>query len=454
MATRGPDGIGSELDEALVRAGRHLRRGVVSADLRTLEKAGGREADRFYRDRWSYDKVVRSTHGVNCTGSCSWKVYVKDGIITWESQQTDYPSAGPDRPDYEPRGCPRGAAFSWYTYSPTRVRYPYVRGVLLEEFRAAKARHGGDPVEAWAEITGNPDLAGRYKSARGKGGFVRATWDEAVELAAAAHVHTIRTWGPDRIAGFSPIPAMSMVSHAAGARFHALIGAPLLSFYDWYADLPVASPQVFGDQTDVPESGDWWDASYLVLWGSNVPVTRTPDAHWMTEARYRGQKVVVCSPDYSDATKFADEWLSPAPGTDGALAMAMGHVILREFFIDRQVPHFTDYVTRFTDAPFLVTLEQSEGAARPGKFLTAAALGDRSEHADFKPVVLDGRTQRPVAPGGSLGFRFGDAGLGRWNLDLGDIEPVLTLWGGAAGPGPAERGAAGPRLENQHGTAW
>lgn len=60
---------------------------------------------------------------------------------------------------------------------------------------------------------------------------------------------------------------MSMVGHAAGARFHALIGAPMLSFYDWYADLPVASPQVFGDQADVPESSDWWDASYLVLCG-------------------------------------------------------------------------------------------------------------------------------------------------------------------------------------------
>ena len=44
-ATREPGGVGSELDEALVRAGRHLRRGVVSADLRTLEKAAGREAD-------------------------------------------------------------------------------------------------------------------------------------------------------------------------------------------------------------------------------------------------------------------------------------------------------------------------------------------------------------------------------------------------------------------------
>ena len=429
-------GMDTELDEALIRAGRHLRKGEISADLRTLHQTGGRDADTFYRDRWSYDKVVRSTHGVNCTGSCSWKVYVKDGIITWESQQTDYPSVGPDRPEYEPRGCPRGAAFSWYTYSPTRVRYPYVRGALLELFRAAKTRHGGDPVDAWASIVGDPALAASYKSQRGRGGFVRATWDEAIEINAAAQVHTIRTWGPDRIAGFSPIPAMSMVSHAAGARYHALLGAPMLSFYDWYADLPVASPQVFGDQTDVPESGDWWDASYLILWGSNVPVTRTPDAHWMTEARYRGQKVVVCSPDYSDATKFADEWLAPAPGTDGALALAMGHVVLREFFVDRETPFFTDYVTRFTDSSFLVTLDERDGSLVPGRFLTAADLdaGAGTEHDDFKTVVLDKRTDQPAVPNGSLGFRFSDEGVGKWNLDLGGIEPLLSLASGEAEP--------------------
>jgi len=86
--------------DLLVRGGRFFARSNVSEDLRTVSKTGGREGDVFYRDRWSHDKVVRSTHGVNCTGSCSWKVYVKDGIITWEAQQTDYPSAGPDRPDY------------------------------------------------------------------------------------------------------------------------------------------------------------------------------------------------------------------------------------------------------------------------------------------------------------------------------------------------------------------
>jgi nitrate reductase alpha subunit len=423
-------GLDDPLTEALLRAGRHLRRGTVSKDLRTISKAGGREADAFYRDRWSYDKVVRSTHGVNCTGSCSWKVYVKDGIITYETQQTDYPSVGPDKPEYEPRGCPRGAAFSWYTYSPTRVRYPYVRGVLLELFRAAKARHDGDPVAAWAEIVSTPENRKRYVSARGKGGFIRATWEEAVELVAAAQVHTIRAWGPDRIAGFSPIPAMSMVSHAVGARYHALLGAPMLSFYDWYADLPVASPQVFGDQTDVPESADWWDAAYLIMWGSNLPVTRTPDAHWMAEARYRGQKVIAVAPDYADNVKFADEWLAAQPGTDGALAMAMGHVVLQEFFVDRQVPYFTDYVSRFTDLPFLVGLdERADGTYAAGKFLTAADLGSTEENAQFKTVVVDAATGQTVVPNGSLGFRFGDAGVGKWNLDLGDVRPQLSLLG-------------------------
>ena len=133
---------------ALFALGSYLRRGRASSDARRLFLTGGREADTFYRHRWSHDKMVHSTHGVNCTGSCAWEVYVTDGIITWEKQITDYPTTGPDMPEYEPRGCPRGAAFSWYTYSPTRIRYPYVRSVLLDAFRDAKERHDGDAVAA------------------------------------------------------------------------------------------------------------------------------------------------------------------------------------------------------------------------------------------------------------------------------------------------------------------
>src|SRR4051794_36141976 len=446
----GHGGMDSEVTDALIRTRRVFTRANVSPDLRTLHKKGGRRADDFYRDRWSHGKVVRSTHGVNCTGSCLWKVYVKDGIITWEAQQTDYPSVGPDRPEYEPRGCPRGAAFSWYTYSPTRVRYPYARGVLLEMYREAKQRLG-DPVLAWADIVNDPERRRRYQQARGKGGLVRVSWNEAVEMIAAAQVHTIKTYGPDRISSFSPIPAMSIVSHCVGTRFNHLIGGAMTSFYDWYADLPVASPQVFGDQTDVPESGDWWDATYLMMWGSNVPVTRTPDAHWMTEVRYRGTKVVVVSPDYADNTKFADEWLPAQAGTDAALAMAMGHIVLKEFFVERQVPFFADYVRAYSDLPFLVRLEAGDDgsyAVAPGdaatvpmvagKFLTAADLAvDGSDVPDedaWKTVLLDDATGQPVVPNGSMGFRYADSGKGRWNLDLDGVSPALTMAGGAAEP--------------------
>jgi nitrate reductase alpha subunit len=424
--------------EALLKLGKYFTKWDSTEDNRAVFREGGRAGDVFYRDRWSHDKVVRSTHGVNCTGSCSWKVYVKDGIITWESQQTDYPTTGPDRPEYEPRGCPRGAAFSWYTYSPTRVRYPYARGVLVEAYREAKARLG-DPVKAFAEISTDPGTRRRYQSARGKGGLVRVSWQEALEIAAASYVHTIGTYGPDRCVSFSPIPAMSMVSHAVGTRFNHLIGGAMTSFYDWYADLPVASPQVFGDQTDVPESGDWWDSTYLMMWGSNVPLTRTPDAHWMAEVRYRGTKVVTVAPDYADNVKFADEWLPAQAGTDAALAMAMGHVILKENFVERQVPFFTDYVKQYTDLPMLVTLvEHPDGhGLTASKFLTADQAPDLSptlreaQGADpaFKTVLWDSATGAPAVPNGTMGNRYNEAGKGHWNLDLGELEPALSLYG-------------------------
>ena len=389
--------------------------------------ANNREWESFYRHRWQHDKVVRSTHGVNCTGSCSWNVYVKDGIITWETQAVDYPSTGPDMPDYEPRGCPRGASFSWYTYSPLRVKYPYVRGSLLDLYRSERARTG-DPVLAWEAIVDDPHRSRMYKAQRGKGGFIRASWDEAVEMIAAAHVSTIKRFGPDRVAGFSPIPAMSMVSYTAGTRFLSLIGGVILSFYDWYADLPPASPQTFGDQTDVPESADWWNASYLIIWGTNLPITRTPDAHFMTEARYRGQKVVVVSPDYSDHTKFADNWLPAQPGTDAALGMAMGHVILKEFYVDRQVPYFQDYARRFTDLPLLVTLRKRGDAHVPDRFLRASDLSEKTDNGDWKTVVLDEKTGKPMVPTGAVGHRY-QAEAGQWNLNLGEVVPALSLIG-------------------------
>ncbi|MGF2096738.1 nitrate reductase subunit alpha [Mammaliicoccus lentus] len=388
-----------------------------------------REWEKMYRERWSHDKVVRTTHGVNCTGSCSWKVFVKNGVITWENQQIDYPSCGPDMPEFEPRGCPRGASFSWYEYSPLRIKFPYVRGKLWKLWKAA-LNEFGDPVVAWASIVEDDVKAESYKSARGKGGHVRVNWRDVTQLIAAQIIYTVKKYGPDRIAGFTPIPAMSMISYASGARFISLLGGEMLSFYDWYADLPPASPQIWGEQTDVPESSDWYNAGYIIMWGSNVPLTRTPDAHFMTEVRYKGTKVVSVAPDYAENVKFADNWLAPNPGTDAALAQAMTHVILQEYYEDKKEEMFINYAKQYTDMPFVIQLEPHGEGYKAGRFLRSSDLGIKTEHAEWKPVVYDQNSKQLVVPNGTMGQRY-EKDV-KWNLKLENedgtvIDPALTF---------------------------
>ncbi|PRX10034.1 UNVERIFIED_ORG: respiratory nitrate reductase alpha subunit apoprotein [Martelella mediterranea] len=390
-----------------------------------------RDWEDAYRKRWQHDKIVRSTHGVNCTGSCSWKIYVKGGIVTWETQQTDYPRTRPDMPNHEPRGCSRGASYSWYMYSANRVKYPLIRARLLKLWR--KERADKSPVVAWRAIQDDPAKRAEYIKVRGLGGFVRATWDEVNELIAAANAYTAKRWGPDRVIGFSPIPAMSMVSYAAGSRYLSLLGGTCMSFYDWYCDLPPASPMTWGEQTDVPESADWYNAGFLMLWGSNVPQTRTPDAHFYTEVRYKGTKSVVVSPDYSEAAKFSDLWLHPKQGTDAALAMALGHVILREYHLDRTVGYFDDYCRRYTDMPMLVRLVKKDGRFVPERFLRASDFRDglgEGNNPEWKTVGFDAKTGDVVAPRGSAGYRWGEKG--KWNLEQkdgagSDIDLVMSL---------------------------
>ena len=379
-----------------------------------------RQWEEFYRNRWQFDKVVRSTHGVNCTGSCSWMVHAKDGIVGWELQANDYPQFDGSIPNHEPRGCTRGISYSWYLYSPLRVKYPYVRGALIDLWREAR-QHFADPVDAWQSIVENPEARKSYTGRRGTGGFRRGLWEEVVELIAASTVYTAKKYGPDRVIGFTPIPAMSMISYAAGTRFLQLLGGVSMSFYDWYCDLPPASPQVWGEQTDVNESADWFNASYIVLCGSNVPMTRTPDAHFLTEARYRGAKVVVMSPDYNIATKFADSWLPVEQGHDGAFWMALNHVLLKECYADRQVPFFEEYIRKYTDLPFLVKLSPKEGALQPGEFLRASELQRSAglEHADWSLCVADSGGQVKI-PKGTMGSRWSKA-EGNWNLDMTDM---------------------------------
>lgn len=401
--------------------------------IKDVESPAARGWEEFYRNRWQHDKVVRSTHGVNCTGGCSWNIHVKEGIVTWEMQALDYPLLENGIPPYEPRGCQRGISYSWYLYSPLRVKYPYIRGALLDLWKAARAQHT-DPVDAWASLVNDPAARVRWQRARGKGGFRRSDWATVTELIAASLIHTIKTYGPDRIAGFSPIPAMSMISYASGARMLQLMGGVSLSFYDWYCDLPAASPEAWGEQTDVAESADWYNAKLLAVMGSNLNMTRTPDCHFAAEARHNGTKMWVFAPDFNQVAKYADEWVAINAGQDGAWWMAVNHVLLKECHVDRPVPQFLEYLRKYTDAPLLVELTEREGAFDAGQLLRANRLAGYAdvENGDWKFLMWDEAAGVPKMPMGSVGFRWGQE-QGKWNLLLKDgrdgseIRPVLTF---------------------------
>lgn len=168
----------------------------------------------------------------------------------------------------------------------------------------------------------------------------------------------------------------------------------------------------------MPESADWYNSTFIIAWGSNVPQTRTPDAHFFTEVRYKGAKTVAITPDYAEISKLCDLWLHPKQGTDAALAMAMGHVILREFYFPRdgrsRSSYFEDYVRRYTDMPMLVELEErtlpdGRVVRVPGRYLRASdfdqALGQHN-NPEWKTVAFD-ESDTVVVPQGSIGFRWG-----------------------------------------------
>jgi complex iron-sulfur molybdoenzyme family reductase subunit alpha len=316
----------------------------------------------LYRDQFTWDKVVRSTHSANCTGSCSWMVYVKDGVMIREEQASDYPRINNDLPDYNPRGCQKGACFVEYVYGAQRLKYPLIR----------KGLRAGKPVD------------------RGSGQWERVSWDEALDFIAAKLLDNIYQHGPDTNTFFSVIPAMSPVSFAAGARFCHFIGGVFCSFYDWYCDLPPGEPITWGVQTEACECADWFNSKYIIMWGSNVVQTRIPDAHFAYEARYNGAKLCVVSPDFNSSAIHADHFLQIHPGTDAMLAMGLGRLLIENNWINRP------YVTEQTDMPLLVR-------ADTGKFLREADLQAGGDAEIF--YLWDRRSNRAMAAPGCQGLR-------------------------------------------------
>ena len=140
-----------------------------AADSKSLPALGEIPAYRSWEDvmrkAWSWDSVARGTHSMtNCVGGCSWDLYVKDGMVWREEQHSPYVASAPGLPDFNPRGCQKGACGSILMHSPSRVRYPL-----------------------------------RRVGERGEGRWERISWDQALDTVAVAIVDAVAEHGSESV---------------------------------------------------------------------------------------------------------------------------------------------------------------------------------------------------------------------------------------------------------------
>jgi len=304
-----------------VHADESVSSAVVPPQFNTVEEV--------YRNHWRWDKIVKASHGrSNCMSACSWDIYIRDGLVWREEQNRIYEASSPEVPDFNPRGCQKGACYSEQTYSPLRITHPM-----------------------------------RRVGPRGSGRWERISWDDAYKTIADKIIDTLVVEGkPQKLVydhgttnlDFGPDQMWE-------SRLFTLLSCTELDSWGLVGDEMMGAIQSMGMQNVEGTSDDWFHSDYIVVWMGNPIYTRIPDAHFMTEARYNGAKLVVVSPDYSATAVKSDLWVSVKPRTDAALIMSCVQVMIDEGLYKE------DYVKTYTDLPFLVREDT-------GQFLRAADI--------------------------------------------------------------------------------
>ena len=268
-----------------------------------------------YRSQWVWDGVVRSSHFVNCwyQAHCAWDVFVKDGIVWREEQAADYPAVRPDTPDFNPRGCQKGACYSQRMYDPTRVKYPLKR-----------------------------------VGERGSGKWQRVSWEQALGEIADTMIDTITTEGTDRVI-WSLGPLYTFGPMAAGqVRLLLLLDSCQLDMNTEIGDGHQGAAITFGKICAERSLDDYFFSDVILIWGSNPLYTQIPNAHFWTEARYKGAYVVTIAPDYNASAIHADQWITLRPGSDAAFGLSLAQAMVSEKLHDEA------FLREQTDMPFLV----------------------------------------------------------------------------------------------------
>jgi anaerobic selenocysteine-containing dehydrogenase len=176
---------------------------------------------------------------------------------------------------------------------------------------------------------------------KGDGKFQRISWDEAIDTV-AARLAAVAKEDPQCILPYSYAGTMGLLQGGSmDRRFFHRLGASLL-------DRTICSSAgMFGMRYTVgasvgtnPETVD--QAKYILIWGSNIITSNIHLWRYILKARSQGARIVTIDPLRTRTGEQSDEHIPIMPGTDGALALGMMHIILRDALQDQ------DYIDRYT----------------------------------------------------------------------------------------------------------
>lgn len=319
----------------------------------------------LYRKEWTWDAVGLSAHSVGCVAGCAWKVYTKGGIPLREEQVSQYPQL-PGIPDMNPRGCQKGAVYCSWMLQPDFLKYPLKR-----------------------------------VGARGERKWKRISWDEALDEIAEKIIEVLQKHGPGHT--YHPNRVFSFLSKSASIRLANLLGGIKPDVSSFVGDLYPGVHTVRGMGRTVSTFDDWFTSDLILMWHKNPIVTRIPDAHFLTEARYNGARLVNISVDYNPSSIHADLYVPIRMGTDSHLAASIVHLLIKE------KRYKADFLKEHTDLPFLVRSDTK-------KYLREADLKPGGKADVF--FVWDLKTGKAAAAPGS-------AGSDQKTLRLDGVDPAL-----------------------------
>ncbi len=288
-------------------------------------------------------KTVRAACPHDCPDTCALLVTVDDGGRAVKLR------GDPDHPTTAGSLCTKVAHYLERVYSPDRLLHPQKR-----------------------------------VGPKGAGRFARISWDEALD-AVARRFTEIGAADPRAILPYSYAGTMGYVQGGSmDRRFFNRLGASFLERTICSSAGGAGYTTTVGAMVGM-DAEEFANARLVIIWGANPLLSNLHLWRSLQQAKRRGARLVCIDPLRTETAQRCDLHLAPMPGTDGALALAMMQVLIKEGLID------TDYVARFT-------LGFEALAARVAEWTPErAALETGLAAADIRQLAIDYGSIRPAA---------------------------------------------------------